>query len=208
MEYRHGETGPSLHITATMREKDPGRIEPAEPTESGEGKERGEEGPADVRLTLVQEDPTRRAHERMMEQPMPDHLPIFLLPPGAHLQEEGNSYSSGGRLTSTATLYAAGTDVAAVGRHYNEQLAQIGWTPSSAGALPPAAWSTWTLTDREGEPWWAALFALQLPATPERYLLTFRAEMLRPDAHAGRSGSFGASSFSVTSSGRRPPTPS
>jgi hypothetical protein len=208
MEYHHGDDGPSLHITAIVREQDPGHAEPAGHAESREGNERAEEGPADVRLTLVHMDPTRRVHQRMMEQRMPDHLPIFSLPPGAHQQEEGNSYSSNGRFTSTATLYAAGSDVAAVGRHYNEQLARVGWTPSSAGALPPAAWSTWTLTDREGEPWWAALFALQLPAAPERYLLTFRAEMLRPDAHAGRTGSFDISSFSVGSSGRRPPTPS
>jgi hypothetical protein len=104
-----------------------------------------------------------------------------------------------------------GYDVAAVGRHYDEQLARAGWTASSVGTSPPVTWSTWTLTDHEGEPWWAILFAVQLPTTPERYALTFRAEAVRPDAHAGQSGGSGfisVGSSRMISSDYHPPTPS
>jgi hypothetical protein len=189
LAYAHGDPGadgPHLHICATVHETDEPYKSYADPASSGEGRESNERdagGPADVHLILVS--PPHIASMSRREQPMPAHLPVFSPPPDAEQEAEGMSYSGRRRFASSATLFAPGYDVASVGRHYSEQLARVGWIASSAGTSPPATWSTWTLTDREGEPWWATFSAIQLPLTPERYLLNFRANKVQPDAHAG-----------------------
>jgi hypothetical protein len=91
---------------------------------------------------------------------------------------------------TSATLSGTGLDPAAIGRHYEDQLVRAGWTSTGAGEATPAAWSSWTFTDEEGESWAGILLALQLPtdpATPDRYLLTLRCDAVRPggSSHTG-----------------------
>ena len=128
-----------------------------------------------------------------MGRDMWDRIPPLHAPRGAGQQGGGASF--GGRnFSTTATLTGSGLDPAAVGKHYHDQLVHAGWTPTSAGAVPPAAWSTWTFTDEDGEPWAGVLLALQLPVsptTPDRYLLTLRCDAVRPGTTSRSSSSFG-----------------
>jgi hypothetical protein len=161
-------------------------------------------GATDVRLSLIHHGrPDRSPCSQQAEPPpigRPDRLrlervdrmiPVLRTPPGAQQPggRVGGTGTDGGTLSDhdftmnmSATLTDAWLDPAAVGQHYHDQLVHAGWTPTSVGAMPRAAWSTWTFTDEDGEPWSAVLLAIQLLPTAGRYLMTLRAERTTPDA--------------------------
>jgi hypothetical protein len=81
-------------------------------------------------------------------------------------------------LTALGAPDVAGLVAETVGRHYIDQLTQAGWTRTHEGAVPAAAWSTWTFTDEQAQRWTALFFALRHPAMPGRSLLTLRADWI------------------------------
>lgn len=101
-------------------------------------------------------------------------LPTIRPPAGARQSVEG---ASGGndRVISTARLETA-LDLSTLAVHYHTQLEYGGWERTDAGESGPIAWSAWTFTDEQGEPWRGLFFILKQPDVAERYLLQVSAE--------------------------------
>jgi hypothetical protein len=100
---------------------------------------------------------------------------LSLVPPAGAEQSHLGGSGGNGRMLSIAQL-ATDLDLATVAAHYQDQLAQRGWQRGDVGENGPAAWSSWTLTDVEGQPWRALLVALKRPDVPRRYALHLIAE--------------------------------
>jgi hypothetical protein len=160
-----GETSPSLRVAASQPDEEAGG-----PVQASLQLMRYET-PQQSPCALERMAPTGRMARSMRET----WLPALRAPRGA-THERVSGGGGDGHLLANADLDVTGIDPSAVGRHYNDQLAQGGWTLTEEGAAPSAAWSTWTFMDEEGTRWAALFFALQHPAVPGHYLLTLRAD--------------------------------
>jgi hypothetical protein len=163
MQFFVGPRGPSLRMTVTL---DP------------------EQGPlTEVHLAFdTTPDPTQgpwRRHWNAFENMVPP-----LEPPDGAEQRFGGGGGGGGDWRSSATL-RTDLDLPAIAPHYDAPLAQAGWQRSRNGITPPVAWSTWTFTDEDGEPWRALLVILQHPEVEHQYLLDLRVQWAAGDPRIG-----------------------
>src|SRR5260370_21995031 len=160
-----GEASPSLVVAASQPDE-------------------GASGPVQASLQLLRYETPQQspcALERMaqmgrMARSMGETLLPALRAPRGATHERVSAAGGDGHLLANADLDVTDIDPAAVGRHYNDQLAQGGWALTDEGAVPPAAWSTWTFLDEEGTRWVGLFFALQHPTVPGHYQLTLRAD--------------------------------
>jgi hypothetical protein len=148
-----------------------------------------EGSPTDVRLNLN----TDRHQSACAPQPRPgrmnDPFPNLTPPDGAQQQPQGGGGGNSSRYSS-ASLRAA-LDPAAVGAHYAAQLRAAGWIGQGDGQSGPAAWSTWTFRDQDGEAWHGLLLALRRLEAGDDYVLYLHAAM---SADAGTASGWAASS--------------
>jgi hypothetical protein len=77
---------------------------------------------------------------------------------------------------SDATL-ETDLDPAAVGTHYAAQLEEAGWLRLDEGQSGPQAWSNWSFTDEDGQPWEGVFTALRLREPCSRYFLQVYARL-------------------------------
>lgn len=95
---------------------------------------------------------------------------VLLQPPDAHDLGGG----SGSREPDGAHSYVilrTGLDLTSLTAHYRAQLERVGWRLADQGLDGPQAWSAWTFTHENGEPWTGTFSALRLLGTEGRYLL-------------------------------------
>jgi len=122
-------------------------------------------------------------------------LPTIQAPPHARQFAEGGS----GGDTQVGANASLETDLgfAALVAHYQAQLEHGGWRRLEGDASDPVAWSSWSFTDDESEPWSALFVLLRRPSLANRYYLTIRAEWMGTARRAQRGQQGMASSESV-----------
>ncbi len=163
-----GPRGPSLNVVAALRPQ-PGaltevslmfRIRPPDRMQ----------GPLSQRMNGMQE-----------------MIPPLEPPEGA--EQQGGGAGGGGGSWRTDAMLLTDRRLVAVAAHYDAQLAGAGWQLSRSGLTPPVAWSTWTLTDTEGEPWRGFLIIVQHPEDEHHYVLDLHVDWVggEPDLPAGGS---------------------
>lgn len=99
----------------------------------------------------------------------PMELPALVKPEGA------KQFSMGGGGTENTYSQAVSIEtelsVQALREHYDAQLREAGWQAQERGGDNRAAGSTWTFTDRRGQPQQGMLFVLQQDASkPEKFV--------------------------------------
>ena len=96
------------------------------------------------------------------QDPVSALLPSLVSPPGAQMTSSGGG---GSGMTDGYNEAHLITDLPAgeVAAHFNEQLIAAGWTPLESGGSEGHAWSTWSVTDEEGQAWSGTLVVLEVP---------------------------------------------
>lgn len=117
-----------------------------------------------------------------------DIFPSLTPPAGAQQHSEGGG--GGGDRWQTSAMLQGDVMLTQVRAHYEGQLQDAGWTRTESGEGGAVAWSRWTFTDEEQEPWRGTLLMLQQSEAPRSYFL-----LLRADA-ANRPFGFGPGGFS------------
>ena len=87
-------------------------------------------------------------------------IPNLRAPTRATMHGGGGSSGSGNSWHSTVIL-ETDLDAEALAAHYNEQLQTAGWKLADRGSAGPAAWSTWSFTDDQGDTWAGTLLILE-----------------------------------------------
>ncbi len=106
----------------------------------------------------------------------------FLIPPlkspSGALVQTGGSSSGQDEASVTASLK---TDLTSedLANHYGVQLSEAGWTPEERGASQRVSWSSWTITDEEGDVWGGILIILESPTDPEKRYAWFQIDKVR-----------------------------
>jgi hypothetical protein len=134
-----------------------------------EGTRNDPETPTDIRLRLI----TGSRHSPCAperNEPDFDRIIPLLTPPSGSYQFPGGGGGGIDSAYSDATL-ETDLDPAAVGTHYAAQLEEAGWSRLDEGQGGPQAWSIWSFTDEDRQPWEGVFTALRTPQTPSRYFL-------------------------------------
>ena len=134
-------------------------------------------------------DNARGPHRRRWRD-MDEMIPALTAPPGGQQRPEGGGGGGGSWRASARLELDHDLDIGAIAAHYATQLTEAGWTLHSEDAQPPTAWSTWALTDKEGEPWDALFFLFQRPNHPHEYLLELRLSWVSPGRMRPTPGGF------------------
>ncbi len=141
----------------------------------------GRDAPTDFRLRLIMGSRHSPCAPEPYYEPEFERIIPHLEPPLGSYQWPGGGGGGTGDAYSTATL-ESDLDTAAIGAHYVAQLEEGGWSLSEEGRGGPQAWSTWSFTDEDGQPWSGVFFALRLAESPRRHFLFVH--MIRiPDHH-------------------------
>ncbi len=132
---------------------------------------------------------SKRRRNRFHGPEMFKILPPLSPPEGAEQQGGGGSSGSESVYTSATLKLPETWPVAAITRHYVEQLQQAAWTSIAEEQTEHSAWSTWTFHDSDDEEWSAAFYLFQLAADQTHYQLSLRADWRDPQAQdtSGRS---------------------
>lgn len=134
------------------------------------------DAPTDVRLRLI----TSSRHSPCAPDPYEPEfdriIPNLAPPPGSYQFPGGG----GGGMDAVDTHATLETDLepAAVGTHYAAQLEEAGWLRLDEGQSGPQAWSVWSFTDDNGQPWEGVFTALRLRQPSSRYFLQVYAELI------------------------------
>jgi hypothetical protein len=152
--FQHGPEGPSLNVACLSAPNQPITVHV---DWRPEGIMRGRRLPSRIRR----------------EDPMSVLPPIY--PPDGARQQGGGGGSSGDQVYTHGTVESH-LDIPALAAHYRGQLERAGWQAGESGESGPVAWSAWTFTDDEGEPWRAMFVALQQVGQAGRYHLWLSAD--------------------------------
>ncbi|HZS77069.1 MAG TPA: hypothetical protein VFA41_10690 [Ktedonobacteraceae bacterium] len=124
-----------------------------------------------------------RMRQRMMHHTIQNLIPPLLPPKGARQFASGG----GGGMDSwhsSATL-VADIELPELATHYTTQLAKGGWRLTGEGHDGPIAWSTWTFSDEESEPWRGLFFILKVPGKERSYILEARINWEKKEEEGG-----------------------
>jgi len=113
-----------------------------------------------------------RMQRRMMHHTIQNLIPPLVPPKGAK-QFSGGGGGGMDSWHSSATL-VADIELPELATHYTTQLAKGGWKLTGEGHDGPIAWSTWTFSDEQGEPWRGLFFILKVPGKEQSYILEAR----------------------------------
>ena len=122
-----------------------------------------------VQLTRLPDDSGRQRAQRHAHRMGRDPwqvLPPIAPPPHAEQYQEGGS--SGEDRVVTSARIESDADLATLAAHYTTQLEKAGWQREDGGVSEPVAWSAWTFTDEEKQPWRALFVLLKWPGEPRR----------------------------------------
>jgi hypothetical protein len=107
-------------------------------------------------------------------------LPQLLPPPDTLIQSSGGGGGSGGEMISAEAEIESSLSAAELAEHYETQLVDAGWErleqSTGGGAV---AWSGWSFTDPEDNPWTATFYIVRQGGEENAYLATLRAERRR-----------------------------
>jgi hypothetical protein len=104
--------------------------------------------------------------------------PRLEAPRDATMVEGGEGGGGGNSWYSSSTLKTE-MSVANLEEHYREQLEKAGWSREESGASGPAAWSTWTFTDDDGDAWSGVFLALEVPGEEDARFVHVRIQRPR-----------------------------
>jgi len=102
-----------------------------------------------------------------------DLLPAVAPPRGA--QQTGGGGGGGDTYTESSAQLVSDLNLAALKMHYEQQIAAQ-WAATTSGIDGPVAWSRWTFSDKEGEPWRGLFFILSDTDRPGNYSMQLRAD--------------------------------
>ena len=122
-----------------------------------------------VQLTRLPDDSGRQRAQRHAHRMGRDPwqvLPPIAPPPHSEQYQEGGS--SGEDRVVTSARIESDADLATLAAHYTTQLEKAGWQREDGGVSEPVAWSAWTFTDEEKQPWRALFVLLKWPGEPRR----------------------------------------
>ena len=131
------------------------------------------DAPTDVRLRLIPGSRHSPCAPDPYEPEFDRIIPNLAPPPGSY-QSPGGGGGGMDDVHSEATLETH-LDPAAVGAHYAAQLEGAGWSCLDEGHGGPQAWSTWSFTVEDEQPWEGVFTALRLREPDPRYLLQVHA---------------------------------
>ena len=133
------------------------------------------DAPTDVRLSLIADERRSPCSPRAPEsyEAFDSILPTLDPPPGALLvpRSAGGGYDD----AESNAILETDMELAGIGAHYVPQLQNAGWTLTGRGHGGPQAWSAWSFSDEENQPWIGLLVALRLPEPPRQHLLQIHA---------------------------------
>lgn len=98
-----------------------------------------------------------------------------LTTPGGTVIESSSGSGGSGTADASATLRTelSPPDLA---EHYAEQLRQAGWTQIYQQLAQELGWSTWSITDEQGQPWAGLLLVAERPLHADQVFAWFRVE--------------------------------
>lgn len=131
-------------------------------------------GLTDIRLSLTSVDLYSGlcTEQTGATQSQPTVLPTLRAPANAIVRSRTGGYG-GDQAEITAEIEFA-EDVATLSAHYDAQLGEAGWERVAASAADNITWSTWTLTDEEGDTWNITFYIVPQAAAADTYLATLR----------------------------------
>lgn len=98
-----------------------------------------------------------------------DLIPELHAPSGAILQ--GSSSGGSDRDAEVTASLKSKLSAAEIVEIYNKQLLEVGWTMESNGSGDGAAWSNWTVKDKDGENWTGMLVVIKTSANNTLFAL-------------------------------------
>jgi hypothetical protein len=156
--------------------------------------------PTDIRLSVNLSSegnpcnqPRRRPH---IHHSRHDMIPV-IVPPDGGIQRGGGGGGSDNSWYTGATLTSE-LDLGTLLKHYNGQLLKGGWTLTDTDNKDTLAWSTWTHTDEDKEPWNAFFLIMSKPGKSGQYTLFIRTEWDQPEEKNKSSSWFNASSTIIS----------
>lgn len=138
----------------------------------------GDDDMSDVRLSLnSSSEGFTPCNERFAPGPpeISGLIPRLEAPRDATMLEGGEGGGGSDSWYSSSTLKTE-MSAADLEEHYRAQLQDAGWDREDSGAGGPAAWSTWTFTDDDGDAWSGVFLALDLPAQEDTRFLYLRVQ--------------------------------
>lgn len=103
------------------------------------------------------------ASDPAYSDPMSELIPALKNPPGTRMSSGGGGGGSSDQDAYNETHLEGEISASEAAAHYNEQLAAAGWTLVESGSTDGLGWSTWTLTNAEGEAWTGTLIVSDIP---------------------------------------------
>ena len=149
---------------------------------------------SDVRLSLNSSSEGFTPCEEQMVPPGPPGvqglIPRLEAPRDSTMTEGGEGGGGGNSWYSSSTLKTE-MSAADLEEHYRAQLEDAGWNREDSGAGGPAAWSTWTFTDDDGDAWSGVFLALDSPAEEDTRFLYMRVQRSGGEGTGSPAGSSG-----------------
>lgn len=124
-----------------------------------------------------------RMQRRMMHHTIQNLIPPLVPPKGAG-QFGGGGGGGMDSWHSSATL-TTDLELPDLATHYTTQLAKGGWKLTGEGHDGPIAWSTWTFSDEQGEPWRGLFFILKVPGKEHSFILEVRINWEKQEEEGG-----------------------
>lgn len=127
----------------------------------------------DLRIIIDSDTPNACSQYPDIDWPKP--LPRLLAPPGSNMHPA--DYSSGDENVFSSGTLETDLNTTSLVDHYSSQIRKAGWNVLENGSCGLSSWSSWNLTDEDGQNWNGSFLIVDSSGNTKKHFLLFRAEI-------------------------------